>query len=105
MQVRLALPNYGLLRAFVLEKLCETEGLEPDQVHLAEMPLRKRQRVCGLLLEMQGPRLLRKQAVWSAEEDRIFFYDGLGRRFLQVQLCPGPGLEGLSMALNNRRAA
>jgi hypothetical protein len=42
------------------------------------MPLRKRQRVCGLLLEMQGPRLLRKQAVWSAEEDRIFFYDGLG---------------------------
>lgn len=105
MQVRLALPNYGLLRAYVLEKLCEKEGLEPAQVHLAEMPLRKRQRVCGLLMEMQGPRLLRKQAVWSAEEDRIFFYDGLGRRFLQVQLFPGPGLDGLALALQGRNSA
>lgn len=105
MQVRLALPNFGLLRAFVLEKLCEKEGLEPDQVHLVEMPLRKRQRICGLLMEMQGPRLLRKQAVWSAEEDRIFFYDALGRRFLQVQLCPGPGLEGLGFALERPKAA
>ena len=105
MRVRLSIPDFWQLRVYVLEKLCEAEGLKTSQVVLAEMPLRKRQRVCGLLLEMQGPRQLRKQAVWSAEEDRVLFYDGIGRRFLEAELCPGPGLEGLRLALESQRVA
>lgn len=78
------------LAAYVHRVLCEKDSLEPKQTPLFRTPLRKRGRECGLVFHVEGPRLLRTSAVWSADADRIIFYDSTGTRFHQVELSEGP---------------
>ena len=55
-------------------------------------PLRKAGRTCGLIFHVEGPRLLRTSAVWSADDDRIIFYDSTGTRFTEVRLSESPAI-------------
>lgn len=101
-----SLPSYHAVEQFVLSTLCEAERLDPASTPMFAMPLTRSGQVCGLLFEIQGPRRLRKQAVWTPEENRILFYDASGRRYLETRLAQGPGVAELRQHLGtNTRAA
>ena len=78
------------LAAYVHQVLCDRDALELKQTPLFCTPLRKRGRECGLVFHVEGPRLLRTSAVWSADADRIIFYDSTGQRFGEVHLSEAP---------------
>ena len=54
------------LAAFVHRVLCDRDALDPTQTPLFRTRLTKAARVCGLVFHVEGPRLLRTSAVWSA---------------------------------------
>jgi hypothetical protein len=81
------------LAAFVHQVLCTRDALDPTQTPLFRTPLRKGERVCGLIFHVEGPRLLRTSAVWSAEDDRVIFYDSTGQRFHEVRLSESPAVD------------
>ena len=93
------LPTYHAVEQFVLSTLCEAERLDTGSTPMFAMPLTRSGQVCGLLFEIQGPRRLRKQAVWTPEENRILFYDASGRRYLEARLSQGPGVAELRQRL------
>ncbi len=78
------------LAAFVHRVLCEKDSLDAKQAPLFRTPLKKRGRDCGLVFHVEGPRLLRTSAIWTADADRIIFYDSTGTRFHAVALSEGP---------------
>jgi hypothetical protein len=82
--------------ALVHQVLCERDSLDRTQTPLFRTPLVKAGRVCGIVFHVEGPRLLRTSAVWSADDDRILFYDSCGLRFHEVRLSESPqlGAEG-----------
>jgi hypothetical protein len=80
------------LAAFVHQVLCDKDALDPNQTPLFRTPLERAGRACGLVFHVEGPRLLRTSAVWSADHDRIIFYDSIGQRFREVSLSESPEL-------------
>jgi len=81
------------LAAYVHQVLCDKDVLDPKQSPLFRTPLKKRGRTCGLVFHVEGPRLLRTSAVWSADADRIIFYDSTGTRFHVAELAECPPLD------------
>ena len=80
------------LAAFVHQVLCGKDALDPAQTPMFRTPLKKAGRACGLIFHVEGPRLLRTSAVWSADDDRVIFYDSTGTRFHDVKLSESPAL-------------
>lgn len=80
------------LAAYIHQVLCTKDALDPTQAPLFRTPLKKGERTCGLVFHVEGPRLLRTSAVWSADDDRVIFYDSTGQRFQEVKLSEGPSL-------------
>jgi hypothetical protein len=80
------------LAAFVHQVLCEQDALDPAQTPLFRTPLKRGGRACGVVFHVEGPRLLRTSAVWSADDDRILFYDSTGTRSREVKLSEAPEL-------------
>ena len=78
------------LAAFVHQELCNKDALDPQQTPLFRTPLKKAGRACGVVFHVEGPRLLRTSAIWSADADRIIFYDSTGLRFHEVVLSESP---------------
>lgn len=78
------------LAAFVHQALCDKDALDPEQTPLFRTPLKKGGRACGVVFHVEGPRLLRTSAVWSADTDRIIFYDSTGTRFRTAELSESP---------------
>jgi hypothetical protein len=83
------------LATMVHQTLCDKDVLDPDQTPLFRTPLRKGSRVCGIVFHVEGPRLMRTSAVWSADDDRVIFYDSAGLRFHEVRLSESPELDGI----------
>ncbi len=81
------------LAAFVHRVLCERDVLDPAHTPMFRTPLRKAGRICGMVYHVEGPRLLRNSAVWSAEDERVIFYDSCGVRFHEVHLSESPLLQ------------
>lgn len=86
------------LAAYVHRVLCDKDALELKQTPLFSTPLRKRGRECGLVFHVEGPRLLRTSAVWSADADRVIFYDSTGTRFHVAELSESPVLDAMEEA-------
>ncbi|AWM42533.1 hypothetical protein C1280_35885 [Gemmata obscuriglobus] len=80
------------LARYVHTVLCDRDALDPNQSPLVRTPLNRGARVCGLVFHVEGPRLLRTSAVWSADDARIIFYDSSGVRFQDVTLSESPAL-------------
>ena len=78
------------LAGYVHSVLCDKDALDPAQAPLFRTSLRRGGRVCGLVFHVEGPRLLRTSAVWSADDARIIFYDSSGLRFCEVELSESP---------------
>ena len=85
-----SLPTIDELRAFVLDKLCSTDRLDPTQVTMRQAIIHRAGRTCGLFFQVEGPRLLKTFAVWSADDHRILFYDSTGERFADAKLSDAP---------------
>lgn len=81
------------LAEYVHRVLCEKDALDGSQTPLFRTPLKKAGRACGFIFHVEGPRLLRTSAVWSADDDRILFYDSTGVRFHEVKLSESPELQ------------
>ena len=86
----LALPTFADLSAFVHATLCELDHLHPDQTPLRHAPLTRGGKPCGGVFHVEGPRLLRTSAVWSADDGRVIFYNSTGERVREVKLSDGP---------------
>ena len=63
------------LAAFVHQVLCDKDALDRTQTPLFRTPLQKASRVVRAGLPRRRAALLRTSAVWSADDDRIIFYD------------------------------
>jgi hypothetical protein len=85
-----ALPTLDELRDYVHRQLCEQDRLDPSQTPLNETVMRRRARICGVLWQVQGPRLLKSHALWAADENRVLFYDSGGVRWGETRLCEAP---------------
>ena len=90
------------LAAFVHRVLCDRDALDPTQTPLFRTRLTKAARVCGLVFHVEGPRLMRTSAIWSADDARIIFYDSSGVRFHEVEVSENPELTG-SAAIARQR--
>lgn len=86
------------LAAFVHQVLCDKDVLDPLQTPLFRTPLHRGSRLCGMVFHIEGPRLLQTSAVWSADEDRIIFYDSTGMRFHEARLSEAPTLVAARVA-------
>jgi hypothetical protein len=90
MESVVALPNRSELRRFVRQFLSDHDRLDAGQFPFYESLITRSGRICGLLFELQGPRLMRSRAIWAGEEHRIFFYDSTGARFADIHLSEAP---------------
>ena len=89
-EVVVALPTLDELAAFVHRTLCQQDALDPDQAPLVRTAVTKAGRPCGMVFHVEGPRLLRTSAVWSADDHRVLFYDSTGQRVRAVRLSESP---------------
>jgi hypothetical protein len=87
-----SLPTLEKLQAYVLETLCAREHLDPNQTPFFQGQIVRGGQPCGLMLQIEGPRLLRTHAIWLAKEDRILFYDSTGARVAETRLCEAPDI-------------
>lgn len=78
------------LASYVHQVLCDRDALDHQQTPLFRTPLNRGDRSCGVVFHVEGPRLMRNSAVWSADDDRIIFYDSTGTRFQEVNLSESP---------------
>jgi hypothetical protein len=84
------LPTVDALRRYVHAALCTQNDLDPRYTPLHELLVQRQGQPCGLFFHIQGPRLLKAYAVWSADEGRILFYDAKGERCGETRLSEGP---------------
>jgi hypothetical protein len=87
-----AAPTLEQLSAFVHDELCKLDHLDPAQTPLRKTPLVRRGKSCGLVFHVEGPRLLRTSAVWTADEARVIVYDSTGKRVREVKLSESPAV-------------
>ncbi len=92
-----SLPTLEKLRAYVLETLCTREHLDANQTPFFQGVVVRGGKPCGLLLQIEGPRLLRTHAIWLSQEDRILFYDSTGARIAETRLCEAPDISSLEL--------
>jgi hypothetical protein len=80
------------LAALVHQVLCDKDAIDQTQAPLFRTPLRKGSRVCGMMFHVKGPYQMQTSAVWSADDDRVIFYDSCGTRFRELRLSESPEL-------------
>ena len=90
MEAVVSLPSLDELRDYVFRILCGHDQLDPTQTPRYEGLVKRRGQPCGLFFQVSGPRMLKNYALWAGDEDRIFYYDSTGVRFLQTRLSEAP---------------
>ncbi len=88
-----ALPTLESLHDHVRQTLCEHDRLDPLTTPFFAAEIRRGGRLCGYLFHIEGPRQMKNSALWTEEEQRVFFYDSVGTRFLEIRLSDAPALE------------
>ena len=80
------------LRQYVYENLCHQNDFEPGAFQITERVLLRSGAPCGILFCLHGPRNVKLNAIWEAEQNHVFFYGSTGRRTHQTRLSAGPSL-------------
>jgi hypothetical protein len=78
------------LEHFMIDSLCDYEKLDRQQVRIQRSVMRKGSAIIGLVIRIEGPRLMRSQALWVEPENRVLFYNSAGQRFATVKLAESP---------------
>ena len=94
-------PDLSGLREFVIDTLCRTDRLVPNQFPLTEQILLRRGRPCGILYTLHGPRTVVLSAIWETDRNTILFYDSSGVRFFVAQVAKPPLAQLEELAHNN----
>ncbi len=68
------------LRSFVMDELCNQNGLLPDAFPMTQRVLYKQGISCGIFYCLHGPRSVRLTAVVDTQTARVLFYDSKGQR-------------------------
>jgi hypothetical protein len=84
------------LEGFMIDGLCDHEKLDRQQVRIQRSVMRKGLAIVGLVIRIEGPRLMRSQALWVEPENRILFYNSAGQRFATVKLAEAPEMGQLA---------
>jgi len=95
-------PTLATLEEYVQSRLCDFHRWEVTQTVLRRHLIRQAREVCGLLIQLEGPRAHKSCAIWAGLENRVLFYDTLGRRFAEVQLSEAPDPTSLSDQATSR---
>ena len=74
------------LRHYVHDTLCRHENLVAEQFALQTIALTRMGTRCGLQFLLRGPRSVRLGAVWTADQNLVYFYNARGERFLKHPL-------------------
>lgn len=74
------------LRHHVHDTLCRHENLVAEQFALQTIALTRLGLRCGLQFLLRGPRSVRLGAVWTAEQNQVYFYNARGERFAKQTL-------------------
>ncbi len=74
------------LRSFVHASLCERENLLDDQFQTQVYELTRNGALCGLQFHLQGPRSVKLSAIWTIQQNVVYFYDARGERYNKVRL-------------------
>jgi hypothetical protein len=83
------------IRDYINETLCEQCELENGAFPMTERILVRRDKPCGIIFCIHGPRATRFSAIWETDRNQILFYGSDGERFLTTKVVEGP-----QMALN-----
>ncbi len=78
------------LERFMIDSLCDYEKLDREQVRIQRSVMRKGLAIVGMVIRIEGPRLMRLQALWVEPENRVLFYNSAGQRFAIVKLAESP---------------
>lgn len=87
-----ALPTLTALTGYVQQVLCQENGWEPEATQLTRLPIRRGSQLCGLMLQVRGPKNQLCHAIWAEAEHRLLFYNTAGARFAEVGLSEAPDL-------------
>ncbi len=74
------------LRLFVHASLCDRENLLDDQFQTQVYELTRGGDLCGLQFHLQGPRSVKLSAIWTMQQNVVYFYDARGERYNKVRL-------------------
>jgi len=77
------------LKLFVYDTLCRDHELLMNAFPTSEIVLKRgneKNRSCGVLFCLHGPRAVKISAIWERENNRVLFYGPTGKRYLQVDL-------------------
>ena len=75
----------------VYKTLCEYDELEPGIFPMSERVLVKRERPCGMLFRLHGPRRVQYTAVWETSSNTILCYGSTGERYRKIRADRSPG--------------
>ncbi|HUE14770.1 MAG TPA: hypothetical protein VMR25_11440 [Planctomycetaceae bacterium] len=53
---------------------------------MSQLPLTRRDELCGLQLCLRGPRNVRLGAIWVADRNLVYLYDARGERYAKLRL-------------------
>lgn len=90
------LETIDAIRRHVGAVLAQRDRLDLSQAELWQGWMVKAGRRCGILFQVRGPRLMRTHAIWSADEQRILFYESTGARFAETLVIDGPELDSIA---------
>ena len=72
--------QFGQIRSFIHDELCQRNQLVPEAFPITERVLTKRGSPCGMFFCLHGPRSVRFTAVYDMFEAKVLFYDSNGQR-------------------------
>ncbi len=96
-QDRVEIGDLSSLRKFVSNTLCRQNDFELGVFKVTERLLMRRQRPCGILFCLHGPRSVKLTAVWEMENNSILFYGSTGERVQKTTLSSAPALEAMAV--------
>ncbi|MFO1020576.1 MAG: hypothetical protein U0903_07760 [Planctomycetales bacterium] len=74
------------LRSYIHHALCERENLLSDQFGMTETRLSRGGEECGRQFSVKGPRSVKLAAIWTLEQNEIYFYGAGGERYQKIRL-------------------
>lgn len=75
------------LKYFVYQTLCRDHELLMNAFPTSETVLKRgKERFCGMMFCLHGPRAVKFSAIWEKANNRILFYGPDGKRYMQVEL-------------------
>ena len=78
------------LAQYVADTLGRLEMLKSELFELSQEMILRREKPCGILFCLHGPRAVKLTAIWETDRNRVLFYGSCGRRMHCTRLERAP---------------